>query len=99
MRNSYDTINAILVTSILLLLSNCFRDGFSLIKKKTNITSIALKLCGVTEDVDLIFHAMLNADTPSMVTTTHLYKICLPKMSVVASCKHLPDSRGSQITA
>ena len=38
-------------------------------------------------------------DTQSAIITTCLYQICLLKVSLVGSFKHLPDSRGTQITA
>ena len=40
-----------------------------------------------------------NADTQSAIIITCLYQICLLKASLVGRCKHLPDSRGTQITA
>ena len=64
--------------------------------KKINITSTALKLCDMTEDV--IFHVTFNVDTLSAIIITHLYQICLLKRSLVGRFKHLPDSRGTHIT-
>ena len=40
-----------------------------------------------------------NADTQSAIIITCLYQICLLKVSLVGSFKHLPDSRHTQITA
>ena len=40
-----------------------------------------------------------NADTQNVIIITCLYHICLLKESLVGSFKHLPDSRGTQITA
>ena len=48
---------------------------------------------------DLIFHVMFHTDTLSTIIIMRLYQICLLKVSLVGSFKHLPDSRGTQITA
>ena len=40
-----------------------------------------------------------NACTQSAIIITCLYQICLLKESLVGSFKHLPGSRGTQITA
>ena len=48
---------------------------------------------------DVIFHVTFNEDTLSAIIWTRLYQICLLKVSLVGSFKHLPDSRGKQITA
>ena len=66
--------------------------------KTTNITSTALTLCDLRHN-DLIFHKTFKADTPSMITIMGLYQICLLKVWLVVSFKHIPDSRFTQITA
>ena len=40
-----------------------------------------------------------NAETYSAIIITCVYPICLLKVSPVGSFKHLPDGRGTQITA
>ena len=40
-----------------------------------------------------------NACTQSAIIIACLYQICLLKVSIVGSFKHLPDSRGTQIAA
>ena len=69
---------------------------------KTNITSTALKLSSPTEDGgrnELISHVTFNACTQSAIIITFLYQICLLKVSLVGSFKHLSDSHDTQITA
>ena len=54
--------------------------------------SAALKLCDVTGDV-------MTFDVTRQAIITRIFQICLLRMLIVASFKHLQDSRGAQITA
>ena len=83
---------------LLLFLWKCFCGGFSPIKKKKkNYSFETLWPDGGRND--LIFHVTFNADTLSAIIIRCLYPICLLKVSLMSTLKHLPDSRGTQITA